>query len=385
MIRVKTVVRKVHLVLGLASGLVVFMLAVTGCMYTFEQEITHILRKDDIIIQPQPIEKMPLSLLWQQTQDKVGDEKISWAEIYNDPAKSWVFTSLKKNKDAITYFGSIDYYTSTYVNPYTGEILGIYDEEKKFLNIVKYLHWSLLLKTEYGQPIIGWSTFIFVIMLISGIILWWPKNKKSRKKRFWFFWKKRSSWKRKNYDLHSILGFYIAPVVLVIALSGMLWAFPWFKSLLYDAGSETPAKPDPVYTTSIPIEQKKVVPLDKALQQSKKHHSTAAIWRVTPPKDSTGSINVVVQQKEGAYFVRHNLRFNQYNGGLLATRSHEDKNFGEKLSQGNYDIHTGIILGIPGKILVFIASLVCASLPVTGFILWYRRIKKVSYKTSKIR
>jgi len=49
----------------------------------------------------------------------------------------------------------------------------------------------------------------------------------------------------------------------------------------------------------------------------------------------------------------------------------------------NYDIHTGAILGLPGKILAFFASLICASLPVTGFYIWYgRKYKKKEKKNS---
>ncbi|WP_370526961.1 PepSY domain-containing protein [Bacteroides sp. 51] len=39
-------------------------------------------------------------------------------------------------------------------------------------------------------------------------------------------------------------------------------------------------------------------------------------------------------------------------------------------------IHDGRILGLPGKILAFIASLIGASLPITGFIFWIRRKRK---------
>ena len=42
----------------------------------------------------------------------------------------------------------------------------------------------------------------------------------------------------------------------------------------------------------------------------------------------------------------------------------------------NYDIHTGAIIGLPGKILAFCAGLVVASLPVTGFTIWWGRRNK---------
>ena len=43
----------------------------------------------------------------------------------------------------------------------------------------------------------------------------------------------------------------------------------------------------------------------------------------------------------------------------------------------NYDIHIGAIGGLAGKIIAFLASLICASLPVTGTLLWYgKKFKK---------
>jgi uncharacterized iron-regulated membrane protein len=49
---------------------------------------------------------------------------------------------------------------------------------------------------------------------------------------------------------------------------------------------------------------------------------------------------------------------------------------GESISAMNYDIHVGAVLGIPGKILAFLASLIAASLPVTGFYIWWGRRNK---------
>ena len=60
----------------------------------------------------------------------------------------------------------------------------------------------------------------------------------------------------------------------------------------------------------------------------------------------------------------------------MHTRNHEDKDFGEKVIAANYDIHVGSILGLPTKIIAFIVSLLCASLPITGFMIWYGRRKK---------
>ena len=72
----------------------------------------------------------------------------------------------------------------------------------------------------------------------------------------------------------------------------------------------------------------------------------------------------------------HTLQFDQYSGELLKEHTFDDQNAGEKVIRANYDIHVGSILGIPGKIIAFLASLICASLPVTGFLIWWEKRKK---------
>lgn len=47
--------------------------------------------------------------------------------------------------------------------------------------------------------------------------------------------------------------------------------------------------------------------------------------------------------------------------------------FSKWLMRSNYSLHVGAIGGLSTKIIYFIASLICASLPVTGFIIWYNR------------
>jgi uncharacterized iron-regulated membrane protein len=46
---------------------------------------------------------------------------------------------------------------------------------------------------------------------------------------------------------------------------------------------------------------------------------------------------------------------------------------GQKIYRANFDIHVGTIGGMPTKVLASFASLVGASLPITGCVIWYNR------------
>lgn len=374
---------KLHLWLGLTSGLIVFVVAITGSIFVFRDEIRHALLKDLRYVEAHG-SPLPVDQLWQNTQQHIpGNYKLSWVNVNNNPDRSWEFCCYKADPDAITYFGSLDYYVRYYVNPYTGKILGSVDEEHEFFNVVKMLHWSLLLSTDYGQPIVGWSTFIFVVMLITGIILWWPKNKAAARQRFWFRWKSITKWKRKNYDLHNIPGFYLLIPLFIIACTGLAFAFRWFQALIYVAFAGTTIHPALPETHSISHTIEAVQPMDSAFISARDHYPKAAAFQISPPGDSdtSGVINVYVQQKEDRYYKMQTMKFDQYNGKLLLNKSYDSKNLGEKVLDANYDIHVGAILGLPGKILAFLASTICASLPITGFLIWYGR----KFKKRKVR
>jgi uncharacterized iron-regulated membrane protein len=47
--------------------------------------------------------------------------------------------------------------------------------------------------------------------------------------------------------------------------------------------------------------------------------------------------------------------------------------WGKKIYRANFDIHVGTIGGMPTKVLASFASLVGASLPITGCVIWYNR------------
>lgn len=370
---------RLHLWLGLVSGIIVLLLALTGCIFSFSTEITQQLRKEVLHVEPVG-QRLPFSELWQKAQQHVGEDKpVSWAYAYNAPRKSWIFYSYKTNPEALTYFGNIDYYKATYVDPYTGEVLGVYDEEYDFFNMVKFLHWSLLLRTDIGQPIVGWATFVFALMLLSGIVLWWPRNKPALRQRLSFNWKKGTGFKRKNYDLHNIPGFYILIPAFILTITGMIFAFTWMNDLVYTAAAGTNERPKIEIRTSDPSAVAIHQPVDKAYSTVAIRYPNANGFRFTPASGEKGIIGVYVQQYEDQYYKSHNLQFDQYSGKLLAERKYGQKNFGEKIIDANYDIHVGAILGIPGKVIAFLASLVCASLPVTGFLIWWKRKKRLQY------
>lgn len=374
-----------HLWLGLGSGLIVLIVSITGCLFVFHKEISGWIHHDILYVEAQPTPPLPLSVLQEKAQAALGkDFPIRSMITYRQPDRSWEFITFKNgDPDALTIFGATEYYKTAYVNPYTGGVTAVRNLKYDFFVLMKYAHWSLLLNTRYGQPIVGWGTFIFVVLLITGLILWWPKKwtRKAREKSFRIKWS--ANFKRVNYDLHNVLGFYALLIALVLALTGMVWSFKWFRQAVYvvASGSTVPPQPKVVKSDTLALPPANSNPLDIAYAAAVKAAPAAkriGVSAVPPASDAT--IRIAAYWGRETYYDRDDLQFDKHTGKLLLREAAKDRNAGERLIGMNYDIHVGAIAGLPGKILAFFASLICASLPVTGLMVWLNKGRKKAVK-----
>ncbi|MES2574186.1 MAG: PepSY-associated TM helix domain-containing protein [Bacteroidota bacterium] len=377
----KKVILKIHLWLGLSSGIIVIILGITGCLYSFEEELRPIVHDYYYVDQVQN-KKLPISQLIEIAKEANKDKTqqiLSGCEVYNDKQRTAIVSfSEELDKDAIWYWNRYKT-TEVYIDPYTGSVKKLEDYNSEFFVFVRRLHQTLCLRSEIGDPIVGTATIIFIISLITGLILWWPKNKKAAKQRFWFRWKDTTKWKRKNYDLHNILGFYSMIFGLIIALTGLVWAFDCYDKGIQWAlnGGKTIEKE---IIESDTTHYSIIKPVDKVYATIKELHPKAQRYYIAVPKanDSLAPLFTFAGYKSS--FDNVTIHFDQHTAKTLKTTAYHDKNTGQKFRSMNYGIHVGSILGFPGKILAFFASLVCASLPITGFYIWWgRNNKKKNY------
>ncbi len=374
---------KIHLWLGLASGLVVFIVSITGCIYVFEEELkTFLYTGRETITVPDHAVKKPLSELLLTAQKEVGEKHpIQSIEIPALPNQTYSFRPVQiRDNKAFTHFGEIVYNRKLYLNPYTGEVVKNENTKYEFFTIVLRLHRNLLLNRSIGTLVIGISVLFFVVLLITGIVLWWPKNKLNIKKTISFSWKSTTRWKRKNYDLHRVFGFYSSFILLIIALTGLVWSFDWFDhsvQWIVNGGVKT-EKPKSVFSDTTKTDV--TLPIDKILADLVAQNPDALSLNINLPEKSKGVINASARYGINIRYNTLRYQFDQFTGQLLKTINFDEKSRGEKLKAMNYDIHTGGILGFPGKVLAFFASLISASLPVTGFMIWYGRRNKMTVK-----
>jgi uncharacterized iron-regulated membrane protein len=272
-----------------------------------------------------------------------------------------------------------------FLDPYTGKITHHEKPQTNFFIIVEYIHLYLLLPPAVGKWVVGISVIIFMVIMITGLILWWPKRKSDRKRSFTIKWGGR--WRRVNYDLHNVLGFYATSIALILAITGLAIAFePVSKAIYNVANLGTNVKNEVVEPKSDSLKRAGIANkpvIDIAFSYTRQHAPNAEMFLIHNDPSVAGAIGVGAYAKSMHYSHANGWEFDKYNGKLLKAYIYDKKSPGLKLTEMNYDIHVGQILGLPGKIIAFLASLICASLPVTGFIIWLGKRKKPRSKKAK--
>jgi uncharacterized iron-regulated membrane protein len=198
-------------------------MAVTGCLWVFQEEI-------EAFTSPLPdIQKENSQVIPPVEARRIAHEIFPGRLVHGT-----LYAAENEAIKVIFYEYDPEFYHTVYIHPYNGEVLHIDNNLTGFFPFVLEGHRYLWLPKPIGEQIVQWSTVIFAVMLLTGIILWWPKNRKNRRQRFTLDWKETTKWKRKNYDLHSVLGFYISLIAVVIVFTGLIMAFEEFQKFVYE-------------------------------------------------------------------------------------------------------------------------------------------------------
>lgn len=364
-----------HLWLGLISGLIITIVAFTGCIYVFEEELFNFFHKE-IVYTPAEGNVLPLEQLKANAQVAIGaKEKINSVEVKPAPY-SYLFSATKANKKSTSwfYFPQVKYDKDVYVDPYTGKVLGVINRKYEFFNVIRQTHQFLLFKKAIGSVIVGSAVLIFLFIIITGFIIWLPKKMKNLKQRLSIKW--GAKFKRVNYDWHSTLGFYAIPFLLIIVVTGLVWSFKWWELGVFKTfGMDKKPVLSRTFVPSlneIRLKTAENTALDTVIKLNKGNYSSIVLN--FPSDEKTNMLAIVTLKNSGDVWKGMSYYyFNPETGMLTGDLLHKNKPLGQKWRNSNLEIHAGKLFGWPHKILAFFVSLICATLPVTGFLIYYGR------------
>ena len=218
---------QVHLWTGLAIGLYIVVLSVTGSALVYRNEL------DRYFATKRPVYDATAKRL-------TADELRAAAE------KAYPGWSITRVGDRITRRNpTIEIWAERQgekkerlFNPYTGADLG--DSVTKgeyFVLWLARLHDELLFDRP-GRYWNGMLSLVMTVLVVTGLIVWWPGS--SRWKRSLKI-KASSGWRRFNWDLHSAIGFWLFLFMLMWGISGFYLGVPEPFSNFVDAISDPDA------------------------------------------------------------------------------------------------------------------------------------------------
>ena len=349
---------KLHLYLGLTVGIPFFLIAFSGAIYTWDPEIRRIIYKQSV--PPADGVFVPVSALIDTIQSNFPQLDFRTA-LYRG----------RNTTTEVLLYGNGTYYHAQH-NPYSGALIHLQDMNKGWWTYVKFMHRNLILG-EVGREIVHWVTLIYLVLTITGMILWWPRNRIQRKKRLSIKW--RSGAIKLNYDLHVVLAFYTSFICIFSILTGLFWGFEGLKSGVEKITNETKYLYEKPKSDTLQLSQStdRMHIIDQLAYKFIEEHPTKNI-RIGIPHGKEDVIRINLIPKNTLVSATDQLFFDQYTGyrlsGSFRSGMASEASTYRYVESLMYDIHLGHIGGLIGRIVLFFGSLIAASLPVTGFIIW---------------
>lgn len=405
----RKIFHNIHLWLSVPFGILITLICFSGAALVFEKEVMELCHRELYFVKKVEAAPLPMEQLMTKVAATLPDSvSVTGVNISSDSERAYQVTLSKPRR------------ASMYVDQYTGEIMGKY-ERAPFFNFMFRMHRWLLdsMKQDggifWGKMIVGTSTLMFVFVLISGIVVWWPRTRKALKNSLKIVANK--GWRRFWYDLHVAGGMYALVFLLAMALTGLTWSFQWYRTGFYrtfgvevqpgmghgnaaanamgkgskreespEGRSRRPGnrgeKPEGRGEHSESREGRKRSPYTNWQQVYEQLAEANPDYKLISVSDGSASVAL---PRFGNQRGTDRYKFNPRNGEITETTLYKDLDNSGKIRGWIYSVHVGSWGGMLTRILTFIAALVGASLPLTGYYLWIRRLKKRKIKREAIR
>lgn len=359
-----------HQGLGLVAGVFISILCLTGAIMIFQEDVRELIHPTRYF-RPEAAgrQALPIAQLVERANTQIGSEPIASVEISADTTRNYILSPAGKGKPRY------------YVDPYSGDIVGKTDPKNSdFFGYALKLHrWLLTSPDSWGKKVTGAATLLFVFILISGIVYWWPKSKKQLRARLSV--KTDASRQRLMADLHASLGIYCSVLLLLMALTGLTWSYPWYRSGLYailgiETPKEAPKDDKKGQDKDKPKEAPEAFAWDAAYTAVASQHTDYKYIRLELGKASVGRPG-----DYGNVRAADNYKLDKLTGAVRSVERYEDAPEASKARGWIYSLHTGVFGGLCTRILYFVVCLMGASFPITGIWLYLRKRANAQRKT----
>ncbi|WP_439407887.1 PepSY-associated TM helix domain-containing protein [Bradyrhizobium sp. DASA03076] len=364
---------QVHSIAGLVLALLLSLIALTGAVISFEDEIVDHLNAGIMQVVPRAMPALSPNELASRLKVVPDVGRVAGMTLSSDPAAAVHIRFARDEPGGRP--------SSLYVDPYDGHVLGV-PRGEEFFATVRRLHRWLLITGDgkgWGRQITGIAALGLILMLVSGLVLRWPRRASSMK--MWLKPNLALTGRGLHRSLHAVIGTWVLPVYLVMAITGLWYSFDWYKGGVVwllarphvAAAKMQPKQPRPAGRA----ETAEAVGLDRAWSTIQREESGGFAKVQLLLQAGPGTVMRIRSWPKGATLEseRDEFRIDAATGQVISSERYADKTLGEKAIAGVFDIHRGAILGWPGKLAFMIAAALMPLFAVTGVLLYLSRRK----------
>jgi len=360
--RIRNFIFWVHLVVGVAVGLLILVMATSGILISFERQITEA-ANGFALVAPADGKKLGPEEMLASLQAKEQGTAPTGLTVFADPTQPAAFQFGKEK--------------TVYVNPYTGELLGEGAKKTRgFFQFMTGVHRWLAMTGDAqktGQNITSAAAVGFFFLILSGLLIWIPKRWSGRALKAILLFQRRLKGRGRDWNWHNVFGIWFALPLLIISGSGLIIAYPWANALLFRAAGEAP--PPPKAPGGKP--QGPAKPIDPAgwnvaLTAAQAASSGWDSIQFQFPQGKDLTLNVAWSHR-GRPDLKQNVTAALPGGEIRKVEKFEDQSKGRRWRLWARWIHTGEAGGWLGQTLAALSATAAVLLVWTGLSLSWRR------------
>jgi uncharacterized iron-regulated membrane protein len=356
-----------HLVIGISTGIIVFIMSATGVLLTYEKQIIDWDEARHSVDVRQGEKILTTDEVLNIARQKHPDENHIYIHWFND-----------ENRAIPIWAGNHRYLLS----PYSGEVLQTGQSPiVEIFHFITDLHRWLAMELEedsFAKEITAYSNLFFLLLIVSGAYLWIPRRLRwSSLKPHLLFKKQVKNLHAKHYNWHHVFGFWTILPLIIIVSTATLFHFKWANDIIYSVyGEETPApRTRPELVKLLDGKQNYEYLFTVAKQHAA--HNGAQDWHSIWVEfgREKGSTRFYIDRSLGNNpAMAYALFLDNDTADMVKVKRNSDWS---KASQA-WDIarflHTGEYFGVIGQTIAGLASLAACFLVYTGFTLSWRRL-----------
>ncbi len=353
--------RKLHLYLALAFGMVFVFSGLSGSTLVFYQAIDEYLNPALLTVE-RGAEYAPLTEIVAAARAREPETaKLTRLHLPRHPRAAMKARFAVPRQEG-------EMLLDVWVDPFTAEVLGQRRWGGYLMSFLYQLHHTLFLG-DAGKTLIGVAGMSLLVSVIAGLTLWWPRR--ARLFRVSGF-RRAVNRRRCAYRWHITLGACAAPVLVVIAFSGISMIFP--QSVKAIVGVVLPfAAPVPATVGGDSGGQR--LDIDAVGRIAADLFPRAQLQRIYPPASAGGVYRLIMRQpgEVGKTSGSTRIWIDPRNGDILAVREPKSLPGGDAVFAWLFPLHNGEAFGPAGRMLVFLTGFTPLILYITGMRVWWRK------------